>query len=119
VDPGLLSGPTNKGQLGQAKRDSAATVKCARNCYRRDARAATKALVKFIADVMGKNTMHLLLTSFDEADELGPYFWTLLRLLTDEVDHIDAWYVFMATKSVVSMFHPVSEKSTSFALLNE
>jgi hypothetical protein len=68
---------------------------------------------------MGKNTLHLLLTSFDEADELGPYFWTLLRLLTDEVDHIDAWYVFMATKSVVSMFHPVTEKSTSFALHNE
>jgi hypothetical protein len=69
--------------------------------------------------VMGKNTLHLLLTSFDEANELGPYFWTLLRLLTDEVDYMDAWYVFMATKSDVSMLDRVSEKSTSFALLNE
>jgi hypothetical protein len=94
-------------------------VKCARKCYLRDARAATKNLVKFIADIMGKNTLHLLLTSFDEADELGPYFWTLLRLLTDEVDDIDAWYVFMATKSDVSMLDRVSEKRTSFALPNE
>lgn len=72
-------------------------------------RKATEDLVDFLTKI-NSGERALCVTYFDEADELGNLFWVMLRLLGVQGQSTSMWYVFMATKSSVSYFHPVAEK---------
>jgi hypothetical protein len=66
-------------------------------------------LVKFLTTVnLGKKALYM--TYFDEADQLGLLFWIMLRLLSNQYESTPMWYVFMATKSSVSYFHPAADQ---------
>jgi hypothetical protein len=84
----------------------------ARKIYKLHISNATDALVKFLATIDSGESA-LCVTYFDEADELGLHFWVLLRLLSNQDELTAMWYVFMATKSNVTYFNPIVEKSES------
>ena len=69
---------------------------------------STRDLAEFVKKI---HPSTVLVTYFDEADELGTLFWVLLRLLSNQPEHIPMWYVFMATKSSVIYFNPTAAKS--------
>jgi hypothetical protein len=84
----------------------------ARKIYQLHTSKATEALVKFLATIDSGESA-LCVTYFDEADELGLHFWVLLRLLSNQDELTAMWYVFMTTKSSISYFNPIAEKSES------
>ena len=71
---------------------------------------ATTELLEFIS-TLGAEIPTLCITYVDEADELGALIWILCRLASRQSTSIAMWYVFMATKSRVSYFHPDPKKS--------
>jgi hypothetical protein len=83
----------------------------ARKIYNRRANESTDNLVKFVQKHLPAT---VLVTYFDEADELQSLFWVLLRLLSNQPERTAMWYVFMATKSSVSYFNPITAKSEFF-----
>jgi hypothetical protein len=88
----------------------------AKRIYNRHAKAQTEALVAFVTSC---HPGAVLVTYFDEADELDTLFWVLLRLLSNQDECTPMWYIFMATKSSVSYFNPIAEKSEFYVLYFE
>jgi hypothetical protein len=110
-------GPSDWGQSPYRNKDGIDESKTnieefARKIYKLHTSKATEALVNFLATIDSGESA-LCVTYFDEADELGLHFWVLLRLLSNQDELTAMWYVFMATKSSVSYFNPIAEKSES------
>lgn len=53
----------------------------------------------------------VVVTYFDEADGLDTLFWVLLRLLSNQDEFTEMWYIFMATKASINYFNPATENS--------
>jgi hypothetical protein len=77
---------------------------------------ATENLMAFISEITGEDDP-LCVTYWDEADELQDVFWVILRLLSNQKPSVKMWNIFMATKSRLSIFFPVPEKSKPYAFL--
>lgn len=86
----------------------------AKTLYGHHAKEATEELDKFVRE---HHSGAVLVTYFDEADELDTLFWVLLRLLGSQDECTRMWYIFLATKSSVNLFNPIAENS-EFSVLS-
>jgi hypothetical protein len=80
----------------------------AKEIYQKHAKEATEALVKFLRT---RHPQPVVVTYFDEADGLDTLFWVLLRLLSNQSEFMEMWYVFMATKASINYFNPIPANS--------
>ena len=78
----------------------------AKGFYDNHAEVDTSDLLEFITK-LGCDIPKLCVTYFDEADRLDSLMWILLRLISFQSASTAMWYIFMATKSKVSYFHPL------------
>ena len=74
--------------------------------YNNHAEVDTSDLLEFIT-TLGCDIPKLCVTYFDEADRLDSLMWILLRLISFQSSSTAMWYIFMATKSKISYFHPL------------
>jgi hypothetical protein len=86
----------------------------AKQLYNHYVSQATKDLMAFISKISPAED-RLCITYWDEVDELRSLFWIIMRLLNNQEPGVKMWNIFMATKSSLSVFFPVSEKSKSHA----
>lgn len=87
----------------------------AKRYYNEYVKQPTEDLVKFVTNLSPQRPP-LLVTYFDEAQDLQLLFWILLRILGNQDNSTSMWYVFLGTKSSVSFFYPFPIDSESLDL---
>ncbi|KAK2463806.1 hypothetical protein APHAL10511_004111 [Amanita phalloides] len=85
--------------------------------YKRDAKKATKKLMKFLSRVLRKKQISVMY--FDEAQDLDMQFCVFLRIVQHQLPSTKMWYAFMGTKSSVSYYGPAREDLHSLRLKSE
>jgi hypothetical protein len=87
----------------------------AKTFYDRYVSKAAEDLTAFISEISPEEP--LCVTYWDEADELRDVFRVIVRLLSNQKRQVKMWNIFMATKSSLSIFFPIPEKSKPYAFL--
>jgi len=82
--------------------------------YKHYAQKATEDLATFASSLTPQKPV--VVTYFDEADELKVSFWILLRLIIKQAEKTCMWYVFVGTELDISLLTPAPTPDQSESL---